>query len=100
MLVDDSLLERNDGVVSNGNVLRTYLGAALRNVAVPDAVALFQLVCSVENVERVHLELRRVDQQSRPHELLVKVVVPENVTDVLAEKALDALAKFLNAVGV
>lgn len=76
MLVDDSLLEGNDSVVSNGNVLRAYLGTALRNVAVPDAVALLQLARSVENVEWVHLELRGVNQQSRPHELLVKVVVP------------------------
>ncbi len=48
----------------------------------------------------MHFELRGVDQQSRTHELFVKLVVAENVAHVLAQKALDALPELLNAVGI
>jgi hypothetical protein len=55
---------------------------------------------AVEGIERVHLELRGVNEQSRSDELLVQLMVPQHVTDVLAKKAFDALPKFLNAIGV
>src|SRR4030095_14049013 len=40
--VDDALLQRNDRVVGDRDVLGAHDGAALRDVAVPDAVGLFQ----------------------------------------------------------
>ena len=51
-------------------------------------------------VERVHLERRRVDEEARPDELLVHVVVAQHVANVLAEEALDALAELLHAIDV
>src|SRR4051812_46186414 len=100
MPVDDALLERNDGVVGDGDVLGTDLGAALGDVAVADAVAVLELVTPIEDVERMHLELRGMDQQAGADELFVQLVVAEHVTDVLTEEALYALSKFLHAVGV
>ena len=100
MLVDDTFLERNNGVVGDRNVLRANLGATLGDVAVTDAVTFFQLVGSIEDVERMHLELRGVNQKSRAHELLVELMIAKNVADILAQKALDALPEFLNAVHV
>ena len=48
----------------------------------------------------MHLERRGVDEEARPDELLVLVVIAQDVTDVLAEEALDALPEFLHAVDV
>src|SRR5262249_7923524 len=99
-LVDDALLERNDGVVGNGDSLGTDVGAALGDVAVPDAVLRLQVARPVLDVNRIHLERRAVDQAAWPHELVEERVVPQHVADVLAEEALDALAEFLHALGV
>jgi hypothetical protein len=59
-----------------------------------------QVAHPVGAVERVHLERRRVDEQPRPDEPLVKLMVAQDVADVLAEEALDALAELLHAVDV
>src|SRR4029079_12172132 len=98
--VDHPLFPRNDGVVRDGDALRTDLRAALRDVAVADPVRLAQLGDAVLGVQRVHLQRRRVDQEARPDELLVLVVVAKHVADVLAQEALDALAELLHALDV
>src|SRR4051812_15596417 len=100
MAIDDSLLERNDGVVGDRNVLRTHLGAALGDVAIANAVTFLELVPAVEDVERMHLELRRVDEQARSHELLVEMVIAQDMTYVLAKEALDAFPEFLDPVRI
>jgi hypothetical protein len=82
--VDYALLEWDDGVVGDGNVFRTDLGAALGDVAVADAVTLLELVRTIQHVEGVHLELSDVNQEARSDELLVEMVVPQHVTHVLA----------------
>ena len=43
VLVDDAFLERDDGVVGDGDVLRADVGTALGDVAVTDAVITLQL---------------------------------------------------------
>ena len=40
------------------------------------------------------------EQESRTDELVVQVVIAQDVADVLAEEALDALAEFLHAIDV
>jgi len=60
-------------------------------------VALLQLLCSIKDVERVHLELGGVHQKTRTNELLVKLVIAKNVAHVLAKEALDAFPEFLHA---
>ena len=52
------------------------------------------------DVDRVHLQVRGVDEEARTDELAVLVVIPQHVADVLAQEALDALAEFLNPVDV
>src|SRR5258707_3977474 len=54
----DPLLERDDRVVGDVDVLRTDLGAALRDVAEPDAGLRPQELEAVVRVERLHLERR------------------------------------------
>ena len=99
-LVHHPLLERDDGVVRDRDVFRADLRAALRDVAVADAVLLLQVRHAVRGVERVHLQLRDVDEEPRADELVVLVVVAQDVAHVLAQEALDALAELLHAVGV
>lgn len=37
-LIDNTLLERNDGVIRNRDMLWTYLGTTFRDIAIPNAV--------------------------------------------------------------
>src|SRR2546425_4422472 len=99
-LVGDALLERDDGVVGDGDLLGADLRAALRDVAVSDSPRCLQLSPAVLGVERMHLEGGDVHEESRPHELLVLVVVAKDVANVLAEETLDALPELLDAVDV
>src|SRR5882757_6035614 len=48
----------------------------------------------------MHLECGGVDQQARADELLVQFMVAQHVAYVLAQEALDAFAKFLNALDI
>ena len=43
MLVDDTFLQWDYSVIGDGDVLRADIGAALGDVAVSDAVIIFQL---------------------------------------------------------
>ena len=87
-------------VVGDVDVLRADLRAALGDVAVADVVLLLQIRNTVLDVERVHLERGRVDEEARPDELVVLGVIAQHVADVLAEEALDALPELLDAVDV
>src|SRR5437773_935570 len=99
-LVDDPLLQRDDGVIGDRDVFRTDLRAAFGDVAIADALRLAQLFETVLGVERMHLERRRVHEEAWTDELFVEVVVPQHVADVLAEEAFDALTKLLNTIDV
>src|ERR1051326_1328216 len=99
-MIHNPLLERDDRIVGDPDALGAYGGAALGDVAVADALRGAQLVPPVERVERMHLQRRRVHQVAGPDELLVQVVVPEDMADVLAEEALDALPELLHPVHV
>src|SRR5690242_8888746 len=99
-LVDDALLERDDGVVGDRDAFRADLRAAFRDIAVADAVHLLQIARPMFLVEGVHLERGRVDQMPRSDELVEHAVVPQNVAHVLAEETFDALAELLHALGI
>ena len=62
--------------------------------------ACFRSRQAVLGVERMHLQRGGVDQEARADELVVHVVVAQDVADVLAQEAFDALAEFLHAVDV
>src|SRR5258707_10292069 len=48
----------------------------------------------------MHLQGGHVHEEARADEAVVQTMVPQHVTDVLAQEALDALAEFLDAVHV
>src|ERR1700760_24418 len=89
-------LERNDCVLGNRDGLRTYLTAARGDIAIADVVLLSQVAHAVLNIERMHFKRGHMNQQARADEFLMFVVLAQNVTYVLTEKTLDALAKFLH----
>src|SRR5271156_4353272 len=94
------LLQWNNGVLRNRDRLRTYLPAAGSDIAIPNAMLLAQVRHPVLHVQRMHLKRGRVDQKTRPDKLVKLLVLAQNVTDVLAQKTLNALAEFLHPVDV
>ena len=98
--IDHPLLQRDDRIVGDVDVLRAHLRAALRDVAVAEAVRVLQITQPVACVERVHLERGRVHEEPRADELVVLPVIAQHVAHVLAEEALDALAELLHAIDV
>src|SRR5437867_7131874 len=99
-VVHDAFLQRDDGIVGDVDRLRADLRAALRDVAEADPGLLPEVSGARGDVERVHLEARQADEEAGAREVILLVVVPEHVTDVLAEEALDALAELLHPVDV
>src|SRR5262249_37138169 len=99
-LIADTLLQWDNGVVGNGDAFRADLVAAFRDVAQADTVGLLQLRQPIRSIERVHFERGDVDQETRADELAMHLVISQDVADVLAEEALDALAELLDAVHI
>ena len=83
-------------VMSSGQTLVQHLVMLHR----PMPLASFSSVKPVRGVERVHFQGGDVDQETRADELVMHVVIAQDVADVLAQEALDALAELLDAVHV
>src|SRR5918993_1319696 len=98
--VDGPSLEGDDGILGARDVLRAPLRATARDVAVADAVALLQVLQPVTRVERMHFEGRVVEKKPRSDESLVQMMVTQDVADVLAQEAFDALPELLHAIDV
>src|SRR5271168_118330 len=82
------------------DVLGANLSATLRDVTETDAKLFLQHPRSGDAVERMHLKRSRTYEEPRATKLLLLAVVSQDVADILAEEALDALAKFLYAIYV
>src|SRR5690242_3481349 len=99
--VGHPLLQRDDAVVGDVDVLGADLGAALGDVAESDAGLLADELAPVAGIERMHLEPRDLDEKPGAGELLlVLLVVADDVADVLAQEALDALVELLPAIDI
>src|ERR687897_485794 len=82
------------------DVDRADLGAALGYVAVPEAVVLLEVGKPVGLVHGVHLQPLVPDEEAWSCELRVLVVGSQDVADILAHKALDALLRFVEALDI
>src|SRR5213594_733054 len=98
--IDHPLFEGDDSVVRDLDLLRADVGAAARDVAETGAEILPDGGDPIPGVQRMHLERRQPDHEPRPHERILAGPVAQNVTDVLAEIALDALAELLDPVDI
>ena len=99
-LIDDSFLHRDDRVVSDADVFRANFRAALGDVAITDAVVVLQIRDAILGIERMHFQRSGVHQEAGSDELVVFVMIAQHMANILAEKTLDALSEFLNAVNV
>jgi hypothetical protein len=99
-LVHHAFFQRNDSVIGNLNVFRTNFGAAFRDVAVTDPLSVSQVLQPIFGIERMHFQRGHVNQKTRPDEFVVHLMIAQHMANVLAEKTLDALPKFLNAIDV
>src|SRR5215210_6647368 len=100
VFVRDALLEGYDGIVGDVDVYRADLGAALGDVAEPQAVVFLEIPEAVRLVHRVHLQPLVPDEEPGARELGVLVVRPQDVADVLAHKALDTALRLVEALDV
>ena len=100
MLVNNTLFERNNSIIRDGNVLRAHLCTAFCDVAVADAEQVFEILSAAFGVERMHLERGGVNKKTRADKLVMLFVIAEDMANVLTKKTLNALAKFLHAVDV
>src|SRR5688572_24541447 len=82
------------------DVLRTHLAATLRDIAVTNTHLFFQQLRSGHTIERMHLESGNANKEAWTTKLFVPLMIPQHVTDVLTEKTLDTLAKFLYAIDI
>src|ERR1700721_262523 len=83
-LVDDALLQRNDGVVGDVNFFGTDFAAAFGDVAEANAEAILEQAGTIKAVNRMHLEAGDTDEEARTTESLLFVMLANDVADVLA----------------
>src|SRR5216684_8162452 len=92
-VVGHPLFHGNDGVVRDVDVLGADLGAALGDIAEPDAGLLAHELGAVAGVEWVHLEPRDLDEEARTREELIEIMVADDMAEVLAQEGLDAIVE-------
>src|SRR5262249_52006746 len=99
-LVNDAFLERDDAVVGDVDVFGADFGATLGNVAEADVESVFEKAEPVSGVQGMHFQAGDADHEARAAKRLALgfVVIAKDVADILAEKTLDALAEFLDAI--
>src|SRR5438067_12171125 len=95
-----ALLQWNDGVVRDLDVLGADFLAALGDVALADARLAVQQGGARARVQGVHLQGGDPDHVARPVVGGLVVVVAQDVADILAEEALDALAVLVDALRI
>ena len=81
-------------------MLRANLGTALRNIAVPDSIAMTQVRQTILGIQWVHFEGGCVYEESGANELVVLVVIANHMTHVLTQEALNALAELLRPLDI
>src|SRR5262249_50331292 len=69
--VHHPFFERNDCVVCNFNAFRTDDDATLHDITIPDSLRLFQILYTIFNVKRMHLEGCDINEESRTYKLLL-----------------------------
>ena len=95
-----ALLQRNDGVIRDCDTFRTNLGTTFRDIAIPNPLRFSELLETVLRIERMHFERGHINEKPRPDKFLMLLMFPENVANILTQKALNTLSKFLDAVDI
>src|SRR5579863_5307654 len=98
--IHHALFQRDDRIVGDVDLLGAHLGAAFGDVAQADAEFVLEHAGARLRIERVHFESRNPDEKPRSSELLYLMVLAEYVTHILAQEALNTLAKLLHPVHI
>lgn len=98
--VHQPFFEGNNGIVGNLNTSWADLRAAFRNVAVADPLLITNIPNAILIVKRMHLERRIVNEVPRTGVAVIKMMIAQNMANILAEIAFDAFAEFLYTVHV
>ena len=61
---------------------------------------IFQILHAIIRIERIHLQIRCINQEPGTNKLAVHVMVAQHMTNVLTQEAFNALAEFLHAVRI
>src|SRR5262249_20309516 len=94
-----SFLEWNNRIIRYRDVFGANLRTTLRNITVADSLCGFQIQRPVLSIQGVHFESRGVNKKPGADKFL-HMVVSQNVADILAQEALDALSEFLDAIDI
>ena len=98
--VDHSFLQRDDGVVGDVDVLGARFGTAAGDVAQARAALVLDLLDAIVGIEGVHVETGQAHHESGTGEVLFGLAIAQDVTHILTEEALDALAELLNPIDI
>ena len=98
--IDDPFLQRDDGVVGDVDVFGARFGAAAGDVAQAGAALVLDLLDAVVGVEGVHVETGEAHHESWTGEVLLGLAIAQDVTHILTQEALDALAELLNPIDI
>src|SRR5262245_50294259 len=97
-VIHDALLQRNDRVVGNVNIFGANFRTAFGDIAEANPEFVLQQFGARQTVEWVHFQPGHAHEEARSAKLVLLLVIAQYVTNVLAEKALNAFAKFLHAI--
>jgi hypothetical protein len=98
--INDSFFQRNDSVVRDLDAFRANLRATLGDVAIPNALRVPQFFNAIFGIERMHLQRSDVNQEARPDEVIVLLMIAQHVANVLTKKTFDAFPELLHAINV
>src|SRR5262249_48276635 len=73
--IDNSFLERNDGVIGDRDAFRTNLSTTLCDTAQSNPELRFQILQSIAHVQRVHFQGRDMNEESWTNELFLHVML-------------------------
>ena len=99
-LVNDAFFEWDNGVVRNRDMFRTDLRTTFGDVTISNTIRILQFFQPVFSVNWVHFQGSGINEESRSDELVMEIVFSKDMTDILTEEALNALAKLLDVVNV
>src|SRR5262249_15279596 len=99
-LINNALFQGNYRIVRDVYIFGANFGTAFGYVAKANARLIFHEGGAVHGIELVHLQPGKTHEKARTHKGVLAIVITQNVANVLAEEALDTLAKFLDGLDI
>ena len=81
-------------------MLGTNLSTTLSNVTITNTISFLQISQPIFSIQWVHLQRCRVDIMTRTNKIIMQMMITQHMTDILAQKALNTLTKFLYTIDI